>query len=414
MSYSQSRTRYFKVATSVIHALRRQIADVDSRARELTESQMSLFLQFYEKLGSDYNKNVTDEPLMVSVSQRRTERAKPDGGSEIVMPIRMLVSTSFWTLSIRAYTGIIECFILPSTEQPTLARSELPSRVKLVLKLADTKTGAWALNEAIVTSEELHILLRGVFKDVVSRTKTDYEHMPSILKQIASGQSFAGSVRSLLAEKHALVQKVVDQQEAIQGQLARELHDSVLGNVMLLKRQMSSPNRMSDEEMISVLQDIADRLREVCQDLSPRDLKDCGLRIMLQELCDNFAARTQCECEFTCPDELPNFPHEIALHLYRIAQECLNNVAKHASASAVQVDVEVGRGLLTMSIADNGVGFDVIKAQNSKSGREGGSGAGIIRERVELIGSTLPAKVWFDSYPGKGTKLTLEMLVYPD
>ena len=105
------------------------------------------------------------------------------------VPTRIVISSSFWSLSIRANPAIIESFIVPSTELPTLPESELPSRMKLCLRLADKEHGAWTLNGAIVNPEELHILLRGLFKDLTTRSKNDYESMPDQLKLAAGEQS---------------------------------------------------------------------------------------------------------------------------------------------------------------------------------------------------------------------------------
>ena len=124
----------------------------------------------------------------------------------------------------------------------------------------------------------------------------------------------------------------------------------------------------------------------------------------------NFNVRTDCACQFICPEQLPDFSDEIALHIYRIAQESLNNAAKHASAKHVQVQLEAQNYCFTMSIADDGVGLDAMQDHKTKSSKAGGSGTGIIRERAELIGCAYPARVWLESPPGKGTKITLEII----
>ena len=106
---------------------------------------------------------------------------------------------------------------------------------------------------------------------------------------------------------------------------------------------------------------------------------------------------------------LPDLPQEVALHIYRIAQECFNNIAKYASASDVMLTIELTQNVFTMTISDNGVGYDTEKP--TARTRAGGSGASIIRERAELIACIYPARVWFDSQQGKGAKLSLEIMV---
>jgi signal transduction histidine kinase len=375
----------------------------NKQLEESSDVLLQSLQEFFTLLGKRYNSTVHDELLKMTV-----QRITVADGVENA-PKRLVVATSQWALSMRGRKGLVEAFILPATEIMNLPNSELPSRAKLRLKVHDGGSGAWMVNDVIVTGDEMNALMRGLFKDVVGRTRHDFDDMPEPMRLIAGGQSFAGTVRSLVAEKHALVQKIVDQQEAIQNNLARDLHDVVLGNVMLLRRSVSGGKLLSADESISVLDEIAKRLRDVCQELSPRDLKDCGLRPMIEELCSSLSTRVGCHTHFICPDELPDLPQEVSLHIYRIAQECFNNVGKHASASEVTLSIELNQNVFTMTIADNGVGYDTEKPQART--RAGGSGASIIRERAELIGCIYPARVWFDSQQGKGAKLTLEIMV---
>ncbi len=375
----------------------------NKQLEESSDVLLQSLQEFFTLLGKRYNSTVHEELLKMTV-QRLTVA---DGVENA--PKRLVVATSQWALSMRGRTGLVEAFILPATELMNLPNSELPSRAKLTLRVHDGGSGAWMVNDVIVTGDEMNALMRGLFKDVVGRTRHDVDDIPEPMRLIAGGQSFAGTVRSLVAEKHALVQKIVDQQEAIQNNLARDLHDVVLGNVMLLRRSVSGGKQLSTEESITVLDEIAKRLRDVCQELSPRDLNDCGLRPMIEELCNSLSTRVGCQTHFNCPPVLPDIPEEVALHIYRIAQECFNNIAKHASASEVTLTIELNQNVFTMTIADNGVGYDTEKP--AARTRAGGSGASIIRERAELIGCIYPARVWFDSQQGKGAKLTLEIMV---
>ncbi len=99
----------------------------------------------------------------------------------------------------------------------------------------------------------------------------------------------------------------------------------------------------------------------------------------------------------------------MALHIFRIAQECLNNTAKHASASMASINIEADHGVFTMTIRDDGKGYKTTEAAQART-TTGGSGTGIIRERTELISVVYPAKIWFDSQPQKGTKIVLEVI----
>lgn len=386
------------------------------------EEECEILLQslqeFFGQLAKRYNTTITDEPLMMTVRRfsangKADERDEQAKCADELLTMRLIIATSHWALSIRGRAGLVESFILPATELMNMPNSELPSRVKLTLKPLQGNAGAWTVNDTIVTGDEMNALMRGLFKDVVSRSRNDYDHMPEPLRLLAGGYSFAGTVRSLVAEKHALVQKIVDQQEAIQNHLSRDIHDVVLGNVMLLKRSFSGGKPLPLEEVKSILDEIASNLRNICQELSPRDLADVGLRPMLEELCRTFESRVGCATVFSCPTGIPVLPTEIGLHVYRIAQESFNNVAKHASATRAELSVDVSRGVFTMTIADNGVGFESSQGSRSSSSSTsgGGTGTGVIRERAELIGCIYPARVWFESRPGKGTKTSLEIII---
>lgn len=379
---------------------------------EACETLLQSLQEFFALLAKRYNSTIHEDPLMMTVhrlpNEEIIEQNKGKRAHRYVVR-RLIVATYHWAMSIRGRAGLVECFIVPATELMNLAAGELPSRAKLTLKPVPKVVGTWTVNESIVTGDEMNALMRGLFKDVVGRSRSDYDHMPEPMRLLAGGYSFAGTVRSLVAEKHALVQKIVDQQEAIQKALSRDIHDAVLGNIMLLKRSFSGGNALPQEEILAMLEEIACGLRNICQELSPRDLDDCGLQPMLEELCGTFAARVGCRTTFDCPHSIPTFPTEVALHIYRIAQECFNNVAKHARASSATLTVDVNSGAFIMVVADDGVGFD--QSQSAPRTANGGTGAGVIRERAELINCTLPARVWFESRPGKGTKTTLEIMI---
>jgi signal transduction histidine kinase len=372
-----------------------------SRSSELAETMISSLEVLFESLSKEYNSSISQEPLMVAVRRPKSE------DDDIK---RLIVATSYWAMSVRGSNDVVEFFTLPATELTSLRNAELPSRCKLRLTIIEhgDSEASCMMDGLSLTAEELTTLLRSVFKDLNIKSRADFDQLPESVRLLSGAQSLTRSVRSLLGEKHALVQKIVDQQEAIQGQIARELHDAVLGNVMLLKRSLSGAKRMPDSEMIEILTEISSRLRELCQDLSPRDLKDCGLQPMLEELCSNMGKRTELKCDFDCPVAIPSLPDEVALHIYRIAQESFNNIAKHAAATCVNLSICVQKGRFTMVIKDDGKGFDADVTPERTN--KGGFGTSIIRERADLIECIYPTRIWIDSTPGKGTQISLEIM----
>lgn len=385
--------------------------------------------EFFSALAKEFNASIPHEPLMITVRRSAAGDAEHQPGEH-----RLLVFTSFWALSIRAATDTVLFFMVPATEILFLADSELPSRLKLRLVLDRVNGKTWTMDGSAVSADEMSTLARSLLKDVITRSQGEYDLMPESMRMVAGGLSLSGSVKSLVAEKNALVQKIVNQQEAILNRLAREIHDAVLGNVMLLKSSVSGSRTMSAEAMDKLLEEISLQLRNICHDLYPRDLKDCGLKLMLEELCFNFSARTGCACNFICDDFIPELADEATLHVYRIAQECLNNVAKHATASSVELEISCDAGVLTMSVGDNGCGIEKALSQanhgaaraladGGSGGAAGaattrysstsvsdGAGTSIMKERADLIDCLYPTRFWLESSSEKGTKVTLQIM----
>jgi signal transduction histidine kinase len=118
---------------------------------------------------------------------------------------------------------------------------------------------------------------------------------------------------------------------------------------------------------------------------------------------DDFTARSQIQGSFGHKNIPTVVPQEIATCLYRVTQESLNNVARHAEASRVDVELTGSRSVLTVTITDNGVGFD------SEQPRNGSHGLGLLgmKERVALIHGDIQVM----SAVGKGTKVQVAVLV---
>lgn len=393
--------------------------------RLATGELMGSIEKLFDTLAKEFNRTVAHEPLMLSTTSGGNTASGSEGSYQ-----RLMISTSFWALSARGLNGVIEFFLMPATEIPRLDEAETASRSKLRLKF-DPSTKAWTMDDIPVNDTELNTLTRSLLKDLITRSQGEYDLLPESTRLVSGGLSLTRSVRSLVAEKHELVQKVVDQQEAILNQIARDLHDAVLGNVMLLERSLSSEKSMSSDEMKTVLSEIATNLRNVCHDLYPRDLKDLGLTPLLQEMCTSFSVRTGIECQSVFVGVLPELTDEVQLHIYRIAQECFNNISKHANATLVQLELKSHMGTLTMTIRDNGKGLESAPPQpatNESSGTalppgvtggeppspirgaRGGSGSSIIKERAELIDCIYPCRIGVDSPPGQGTAVILEIV----
>lgn len=176
--------------------------------------------------------------------------------------------------------------------------------------------------------------------------------------------------------------------------IARELHDDLgqtLGAVRidltLLRNALprDTPELEKNAALIDkLLLSAITSVRRISSDLRPRPLDDLGLVPALQMLAREFAQRHDIACEVTAPSEDIPLPDEIASPLFRMVQESLNNVAKHADATLVRIEIKVDDNRLSLAVADNGKGFAASDAKKADS-------FGLIgmRERAWAMGGTL-------------------------
>jgi signal transduction histidine kinase len=137
-------------------------------------------------------------------------------------------------------------------------------------------------------------------------------------------------------------------------------------------------------------------MRTMLFELRPSALENADIEMLLPQLADAFSGRTRIPVLVTASKTGP-LPPDVNIAFYRVIQEALNNIAKHASASEVSLDFEQNNDEVRLTIVDNGRGFDREAASKE------GFGLSIMRERSAAIGAQLSLA----SRPGSGTKLTM-------
>jgi len=194
------------------------------------------------------------------------------------------------------------------------------------------------------------------------------------------------------------------------NRLARELHDSVAQALysislfidatrMALKTNKPQVVENHLEELTQLAKEAMSDMRLMIFELRPPILERIGLVAALQSRLDSVEARAGFQASFYS-DGAIHLPPEKESELYRISQEALNNVIKHAQANRVSVQLIGENGCVRLIIEDDGIGFDPSNAEH-----EGGQGFRNMRERATQIG----ANCAFESVPGHGTKLTIEV-----
>jgi PAS domain S-box-containing protein len=209
-------------------------------------------------------------------------------------------------------------------------------------------------------------------------------------------------------ELRRLHASVVSAQETERKRLARELHDGVgqiLSGVKFRLESLSCPGSGAASRAGSVvavsasLNKAISEIRRVSENLMPSELENLGLAPALRTLCREFKSpgvRLNLKIG-PLPKELPP---DLALALFRITQEALNNAAKHSKAARISVNLSLKRGVFLLRVSDNGKGFSP-GGKNRSSGR--GVGLLSMRERAESVGGSFD----YCSAPGAGTTLTV-------
>lgn len=207
----------------------------------------------------------------------------------------------------------------------------------------------------------------------------------------------------------SLSRRLVDVQEAERRYIARELHDEVgqaLASLMvglrLLERDAEKPELVitGTVKLKQVVDEVLENLHRLAVHLRPASLDHLGLIPALQQYIDDLNGRGELTVQFETFGVEMRLESKIETVLYRIVQEALTNVIKHAQATRVGVLIERHENRLVAIVEDNGIGFDV-----SSPLREGHLGLFGIRERLDMFGGTLH----LESTPGMGTTLFAEV-----
>jgi len=207
---------------------------------------------------------------------------------------------------------------------------------------------------------------------------------------------------------------LVETEDAERRRLARELHDQVGQSLALLNFNLNLSKSQTDEHgieelgtqmevAISMVNEISQEIRNVMDDLRPSVLDDYGIEAALYWYADHFSERTGIKTIVQGGDVQERLSTLVENALFRITQEALANVARHANASLVTIFIEDGSEAIQLKVIDNGSGFDELVSKKPQERR--GWGLVNMRERAESIG----AKFISDSKPGQGTKIIVEV-----
>lgn len=241
----------------------------------------------------------------------------------------------------------------------------------------------------------------------------DPPHACTVCEQSGFVAGVLGDLRTAsrrVRDYHRRIQEMSSQvltaHEAERLRIARELHDdtaqaitSMLVRLRLLERSGNSEEVLNNlEDLRELTAGALDSVRRLAMDLRPAALDDLGLAPALQSFAERHAADWGIEIPVTVRGIRRRLPRDVELVLYRVLQEALTNVAKHAEASRAKVTLSRKSNTVTLVVEDDGKGLDQRKSLD----RQSGLGLFGMQERLALVGGDLEVK----SEKGKGTTIT--------
>jgi PAS domain S-box-containing protein len=208
-----------------------------------------------------------------------------------------------------------------------------------------------------------------------------------------------------------LTSQLLGAQERERKRISMELHDELGQSLAVLKLQIRAIERglgsrqqdLKDGclELLLYLDGVIDDVRRLSRDLSPAILEDLGLLSALKYLIEGFSKHYTVSYSFEVEDLDHLFPGDAQITIYRIFQECLTNISRHAGATEVSITITENDDVISLVLEDNGAGFDPAQVTDRR-GTARGMGLATLNERARMLGGTLKIR----SQPGVGTRLT--------
>ena len=237
---------------------------------------------------------------------------------------------------------------------------------------------------------------------VLKDKKGEIEGIVGIARDVTERRKAEEALRHSESELRFLSAQLLTAQEKERRRLSVELHDELGQSLMVLKLKMRAIQRAwgdaagaglqkECDAVIGYINEITENVRRLSRDLSPSILEDLGLTIAVRRLVETSGQLYHIECalEMTELDNL--FSRDQKITVYRILQECLTNIAKHALASHVWVTLTRLDGIFFFQVRDDGQGFDVQEAFGKHHPQQG-LGLSAMHERVRMLGGTLEVK----------------------
>jgi PAS domain S-box-containing protein len=263
---------------------------------------------------------------------------------------------------------------------------------------------SWSYNALIDQADVVEFII-GIGLDITERVQAEKENW-----QLYEALSLQHE------QLRALTRQLADVQEVERQHISRQLHDrvgqrlSAIGfNLKFIETQISDAvpaaepiqNRLADS--LELVAETTNRIRELMAELRPPLLDDYGLAEALTWYADQFTARSEVRTEVQLQPLEPRLPASVENTLFRIAQEALTNVAKHARATTATISLQTDGQSVRLVIADDGVGFDPDHTASATNRQTWGFLT--MTERAEMVGGLCR----IESQSGRGTRVVVEV-----
>jgi len=335
------------------------------------------------------------------------------------------------TLSYRVYRGLTEEYVrrigrlrlgegiagLAAQLRRTVTSDDLPLDPRAPRPIEGLEDARAFMSIPLVARDRLLGVMNISTRDERGFPPEAVSLVASISDQVAVAVENAQLYEALRRKEKArgeLLRKIISIQEEERKRIARELHDEISQSLTGLAFNLealvaglpggSSELRDTLEELKDLTLNMLDEIHRVIYQLRPSLLDDLGLVAAVQWLAENYLEEAGIEVRFRAVGEERGLAPEVQIAVFRIAQEAITNVVRHARAARVDIAIRFRAGAVAVEIADDGRGFSV---EEMLSSRETDRGLGLLgmKERAEL----LDGRLVIESHPGAGTRIAFEI-----